>query len=324
MISTLKKCYTEAGIAGKFRLLHKAHVELIIRATGLATKVHVFIVDLESFKRYASPNKLQIAFAQIFQDLGHENYQIHLIKQELSGEAWDVQIRSLAPNIEVMFDSKEVYGNTLIPNAFIKLKTSADVSVSVIEKQPLTEQNFQKIDKNFWQYLNKSIHLSSIDQNMYTLCKKAAIFYDASYCQSPFEQDLTINHYQTLEPRDFVNACLEQIAHHNKIQKTASRFVFSACDPVQILHLLACAHRENPMEKLAYNQAIKTLEQLIPQYLLSIDALVFLTSAQLDPNLPLLALYKKYNYPIKVLTAANSDDAFRAFTDFIDTIFIKK
>ena len=192
--------YQEAGIAGKFRMLHIAHKELVLRAIGLCEHVHVFIVDLPSYKRYTTIEELQSAFRAIFASVGFTAYSLHVITEDLSGEAWDRRVLELAPNINAMFDSKELYDNILVENAFIPLKSSLDISVSAIEQYPYEAYNASLIAREFWPYMVQHIYIiGKAGTGVTMLAQKLASFYQTVYScdnNTPNEYPSTAIRYQ--------------------------------------------------------------------------------------------------------------------------------
>jgi len=178
--------YKHAGIAGKFRLLHKAHVELILRAIDYTETLHVFIVDMPQYKRYATVHELLDCFTAIFDELGYDRYELHVMKEALTGEAWDRKLLQLVPNLEAMFDSKEAYDNILLNNEFIKLSMSQDVSVTKIEQALYRSDNFSLIAEPFKQYLTKTLIINwatedaQIAADNTLLTHRISMYYDAA------------------------------------------------------------------------------------------------------------------------------------------------
>jgi len=172
--------YKNAGIAGKFRLLHKAHVELILRAMSYTETLHVFIVDLPVYQRYASIDDLIACFDTIFAHLTNQNYEIHVITEELSGLAWDKHLLELVPELEAMFDSKEPYDNILVENQFIALNMGKTVSVTNIEQALYKPENFALIAEEFKYFLTKKVVIA-YDNNAYTekLIAQVRMYFDA-------------------------------------------------------------------------------------------------------------------------------------------------
>jgi len=172
--------YKNAGIAGKFRLLHKAHVELILRAMSYTETLHVFIVDLPVYQRYASIEDLIACFDMIFAHLTDQNYEIHVMTEELSGLAWDTRLLELVPELEAMFDSKEPYDNILVQNQFIALNIGKTVSVTDIEQALYKPENFALIAEEFKCLLTKKVVIA-YDNNAYAerLIAQVRMYFDA-------------------------------------------------------------------------------------------------------------------------------------------------
>jgi hypothetical protein len=195
--------YKHAGIAGKFRLLHKAHVELILRAIDYTETLHVFIVDTPQYKRYATVDELKASFTAIFDELGYTRYELHIIKETLTGAAWDRKLLQVVPELQAMFDSKEVYGNVLLRNEFIKLSMSKDVSVTKIERALYRSDNFSLIAEPFKRYLTKTIILNwatedvqiAADNNL--LARRISMYYDAAF----YELEKMSLKQQAINPR---------------------------------------------------------------------------------------------------------------------------
>jgi len=178
--------YQHAGIAGKFRLLHKAHVELILRAVGYTQTLHVFIVDVPEYKRYATIEQLQTCFHTIFAELENTNYELHIINEELSGRAWDERLLELVPKLEAMFDSKEPYDNVLLNNEFIELALSREISVSNIEQDMYQVTNYALIAEPFKQYVTKRIEVQFEKQfEVDDLFARIQMYYNAGRQEQP-------------------------------------------------------------------------------------------------------------------------------------------
>lgn len=153
---TILKKYQHAGIAGKFRLIHLAHVELLKCASDLTEVLHIFIVDMPEYQRYCSIAELLHAFADICATIDITNYQFHIIQENVQGIAWDQKLLALVPQLEVMFDSKEQYGNLLVQNEFLKLKSASTISVTEIEEHFLEAKHTSYIAPQFLKYMKQT------------------------------------------------------------------------------------------------------------------------------------------------------------------------
>lgn len=328
--------YQEAGISGKFRLLHKAHTELLLRATGLASTIHIFIVDMPHYKRYSTIEELKQAFSKVFQKLGHTSYQLHVINQELQGEQWDEHILQLAPNIEVMFDSKEIYGNILIKNDYIELIHTKSISATSIEENPLDYLLNDLIAPEFRPYLNKKIAVSGIGSSGKTmLTKKLADLYNTTYSHSCYEYYSSVflgTSEDTYLPKDFVHISMEQTLQDKRENLQAKRFLFVDTDPIVILFKMMLYkqkhHQWSDALESGYQRAIENIETVIITHVQSVNMTVYIypehhmtDSVKKQENEMLLDLYQRFNCPIEIIRPNNYDKRFLAAIACINNQF---
>ena len=297
--------YHHAGIAGKFRLIHKAHVELILKAMSLTENLHIFIVDLPTYKRYAMIDQLINSFQEIFISLGFTNYHIHIIQEDLSGRSWDEKILSLVPELEVMFDSKETYGNILVKNEFIQLHSNGDISVSNIEKDPFERDNFYLISNAFRKYMTKKLVITGKPGVGSTvLTQKLVQYYDVtSYTR--FNEI----YHQIDDCLSCLNATFLENSVYAAVETIPNRMHLINDDPIKLLYVL-----ENETSRLVYSgkrsqeelrKAKDALTAMIPILYEHVDYYLYCTNNREDDVL--LPRYQAVVAPEKLVIIEATD-----------------
>jgi|GEM_PF-2757118 len=313
--------YKHAGIAGKFRLLHKAHIELIIRAMGYTENLHVFIVDIPEYKRYASIENLIASFEEVFHNLGFTRYQIHVIEEDLKGRAWDEKLLSLVPHLETMFDSKELYGNILVNNAFIQLNASKEISVTNIEKNLYHKENFYFIAKEFRKYINKKIVVSGTEKSgITTLTRKLGLYYNVTlYTEFNYIIDnlkAMLIKYQN----DFPQYLINRIEHISIDNATAKRMLLVNDDIIKLYwKLLQMKDKiyENQLLNTEQFEAILTeLKRYFNTFIQDVDCFIYCQATSNDK----LADFYIQTIPKEKLKIVKLEEPYKNFDYTIDVI----
>lgn len=149
------------AICGKFRIIHIAHKELMLQAIDKVDHLHIFLCDVPNIKRYASIHNTKQAITDILSKYDTP-FTIHILSPEELAAApapsiqWDRLLLSKAP-LNVIYDSKEIYGNTLIPNEYLNLFLSKSISASSIEKNPYDLAEAILIAPEFLRYMQKKV-----------------------------------------------------------------------------------------------------------------------------------------------------------------------
>lgn len=302
--------YKHAGIAGKFRLLHKAHVELILRAICYTEHLHIFIVDLPTYKRYATIDKLKQSFIEIFRQLDYPNYHIHIIKENLSGQVWDEKLLELVPTLETMFDSKEVYGNILVNNEFIKLDASSEISVTNIEQNLYDKHYFYLITKEFRQYINKKIVITGKSHSGITsLTKKLTYYYNVT---ANFDFNTVNDHIALLLAQyatEFCTYLTENVINIVQDFSVARRMLLINDDVIKLYYTLLKTETDILAQELLTPETLATiykqLEILLASFVQDIDYYIYCTDN--PQNDELLVCYQKFISPEKLAIVATND-----------------
>lgn len=234
--------YKHGAVSGKFRILHNAHKEYIIKATLEVEVLHVFIVDDPSIKRYATIKQTQAAIGKILQPLDVK-YYIHIAPYTTDMNAWDdYVINVVGHNKVMMYNSKEEYSNIKLPTGYINCDHALSISASEIEKNPLAEHNFRNIASEFTTYLNKKFVISGIDKTGKTqLATKLALMNSTQSLTNVI--DNYVNEYlggerDSFELEDFLEIISLQASEEYLLLSKAKRFLLVDNDPIQLLFVL--------------------------------------------------------------------------------------
>jgi hypothetical protein len=280
----MTKEYNHVGISGKFRMLHQAHVELLIRAINISENVHIFIVDVPKYVRFSTVPELKKAFEILLKQLAFTNYEIHIINEELDSLSWDKKVLELVPKMEVMIDSKESYGNQLVGNKYIKLNHSLNISVSSIENDVYEFDKYQQISNAFKPFVNRIVPIIDSADNLQLLAK-LALFYSAEYQYFVVENS----------PNIFQKLLLNL--------PSSQRFLFTNIDPIYFLYL--------------FNRSEIEITKLIELKSKFTASVLFN-----DVDVKLLELYDKYNWNYTLIERKSTvDDQFMNYIDIVNAQF---
>ncbi|MGL4662919.1 MAG: AAA family ATPase, partial [Culicoidibacterales bacterium] len=235
------------AICGKFRIIHVAHKELMIQAMGKVDHLHIFVCDVANIKRYASILETKIAIGEILKKYDTP-FTIHVLSpQELidspaPSPEWDRLLLSKAGQIDVIFDSKEVYGNTLLHNEYINLFSSKKISASDIEKNPYGDYEANLIAPEFMRFMNKKVVLTGIEScGKTTMAKKLADFFHTTYSEEygKYYSNEELGSIESCyQPKDFVHIANSQLLQDKLKNKKAHRMLIVDTDPIVTLFYL--------------------------------------------------------------------------------------
>jgi hypothetical protein len=156
--------YKTGAICGKFRIVHHAHRELIFVAAQKVQKLNIFVCDEKNINRIMPLEKTIKVLSEIAKKAKIE-YKIHVLSSEELNQAdtdhkWDQLLLSKDNQLEVVFDSKEAYGNVILNNEYINLPlASKNMSVTKIEADLFALDNFYLISPEAIKILKVSINI---------------------------------------------------------------------------------------------------------------------------------------------------------------------
>lgn len=293
-------------VAGKFRILHTAHKELLKCAiTEEIDELHVIINNPKDVQRHANVYELAQAISEILRDY-RKKYYIHIstynssISSEAYDQLWDKEVINLvsktksdkvSPKEIVVYNSKENYSNSLIDNHYLNLNTDLSLSASLIEKNLYADSMYKLISPEFARYLNKKYVISGIESSgKTTMASRLADHYDTTFIEEVgrfYNGDYLggSSYFEAVyKPEDFLNIAIKQLIQDFDLNLTAKRLVFIDSDPVITLRLLMfykSYYQEidmwsDELEK-DYLLTVKQLEQLIKG--LKVDKVILLKPA---------------------------------------------
>lgn len=322
------KQYKAGIVSGKFRLLHKAHKELMTRATlENIDELYIVIINSPNIKRYSSIAELRIAIGNMMKGIDMK-YSVIISNQEFSSiEALEKFIIEKVGHDDIlMFDSKDKHPNILLDNKFINCSASINISSSQIEANPYRIDNYENIAKEFMPYINKKVILSGTESTGKTqFCKKLSNIYNTTYSPEVgrfYGDDLLGRDDEAYTPKDFVFIAMEQIKQDKLINLEAKRCLFVDTDPFVTMRFLKSYYQEYQSRSLIteefekeYDDAMRMLDTVCKTY--RYDYVFLLT-----PNVPyvedglrwkqsqaelntrfkeLQAIYDKYNVDYNII-----------------------
>ncbi len=230
------------AVSGKFRILHNAHKEYILKATLYVDVLHIFIVDDPTIERYSSVGETKKAIIQMLKGIEIE-YYIHIAPKINSMLEWDEYvIKLLGTTKVVMFNSKEEYSNVKLQTGYINCQHALSISASEIEKNPYLEHNFKNIASEYRPFLNYKIAISGIENCGKTqMIRKIAKIYQTAASEDMYKNYLehNFNNENTeLTLREYGKICAEQQISNEQANKKANRFVIIDNDYAMLLNKL--------------------------------------------------------------------------------------
>lgn len=260
------KKYKVGVVSGKFRLLHKAHKEVIVRATlENIEKLVIVIHDLKGIERYSTIAELRIAIGEILKDIDME-YEIIICKEEFSNiKKWEqFVIEKVGHNDILMFNSKEDYENILLDNMYINCKNALSVSATKIEQNPYDINSYEQISKEFMPYINKKIVISGVESSGKTqisikLSKALNTVYSPEYGRTYASKYLGADD-EAFMPKDFVFIAQNQLNQDRKVNKEARRALIVDTDSYVTLRFLKSYYEEYEKRGLITEEFLKEYE----------------------------------------------------------------
>ncbi len=273
------KQYKVGVVSGKFRLLHKAHKELLTRATlENIDELCIVIINSPEMKRYSSISELRIAIGNMMKDIDM-SYSIVISENEFADieQLEDFIIENVGHDDILMFDSKDSHANIKLDNKFITCSASINISSSQIEANPYRIDNYENIAKEFMPYINKKVILSGTESTGKTqFCKKLSNIYNTTYSPEVgrFYGELELgSDDDAYTPKDFVFIAMEQLKQDKQLNLEAKRCLFVDTDPFVTLRFLHSYYEEyvtrgliTPEFEKEYNDAVSMLDNLCKTY----------------------------------------------------------
>lgn len=329
------------AICGKFRIIHVAHKELMIQAMGKVDHLHIFVCDVPHLKRYATILETKIAIGEILKKYDTP-FTIYTLSPEELADApapspeWDRLLLSKAGHIDIIFDSKEVYGNTLIHNEYINLFSSKKISASDIEKNPYGSYESSLIAPEFMRFMNKKIVLTGIEScGKTTVAKKLSDFFHTTYSEEYgkyYSKDELGSIESCYQPKDFVHIANSQLLQDKSKNKSAHRMLIVDTDPIVTLFYLELYKSDIMLDgnvsEEDYQKAYAELVEKCRNY--TADLFIYLTpkvkfiqdgtrlvpdeARRIKLNEHLQDLYAQFNIPLTIIDSIEYNDR------FIDTV----
>lgn len=266
-------------ISGKFRLLHKAHKEVMTRATlEDIEELYIIVINPSHIKRNSTITELRIAIGNMMADIDMK-YTIVVTDREYNEitEFEQFIIDQVGHDDIIMFDSKSNYHNVRLANKFITCSASINISSSQIEASPYRMDNYENIAKEFMPYINKKVILSGTESTGKTqFCKKLSNIYNTTYSPEVgrFYGDLVLGHDdEAYTPKDFVFIAMEQLKQDKALNNEAKRCLFVDTDPFVTMRFLHSYYQEyqirgliTPEFEREYEDAVSMLDTLCKTY----------------------------------------------------------
>lgn len=242
------------AVSGKFRILHNAHKEYIIKATLEVDELHVFIVDDPKIIRYATIKETQIAIGEILKHIDID-YYIHIAPYTLDMLEWDnYVIKTVGHSNITMYNSKEEYTNIKLKTGYINCTHSLSISASEIEKNPYKELNFRNIAREYMPYLNKKIVISGIESCGKTeMAKKISMIFDTEFSREYgryYADECLGGEDDAYDAIDFEKIAIKQMVQDEKKNRLAKRFLVVDTDPIVTLRFLDAYYQEYKERKI--------------------------------------------------------------------------
>lgn len=255
-----KKKHRFGVIAGKFRLLHKAHKEFMIHAmTEEIEELHIIICDNANYDRYSTIEELKQAISEILREY-ERPYYFHIYTEggdtteEVSSEEWDEAVIKFVASTKggrvdkeeiVIYNSKEAYANVLIANKYLEITQKVSISATELEKNPYKDEHYLNIAPEFARYMNKKYAISGIESSGKTqMCIRLENMFDTKFSEEAgryySEKYLGGSKYFSglYEPKDFPLIAMKQIIQDKDVNLESKRMVFLDSDPVVTLRFL--------------------------------------------------------------------------------------
>lgn len=335
-------------VSGRFRLIHKAHKEVITRATlEKIDELCIVVIDSPQTKRYSTISELRIAFGNILQHIDMK-YQILILQEKITSttQLEDLIIDHYQHRNIVMFDSRVKYQNQQLENKFIDCPLSSKITTASIEENPYEISNYENIATEFMPYINRKIVLSGTESSGKTqFCKKLSNIYNTVY--SPEVGRFYGNHFlggddEAYSPKDFVFIAIEQMKQDRLLNQDAKRCLFVDTDPFVTLRFLTSYYQEYAARGLLtpefikeYDDAKQMLDSVCNTYRCDLILLLAPNVKYVDDGLrwqqsqdernqrfqELVAIYDYYKMPYVIIDESGYQARFAAVEKQLETYF---
>lgn len=148
-------------VSGKFRIFHKGHKDVILKATQYdIDKLAIIIHDQKSVKRYSSLEDLILCIKDVLKDCDIK-YEIIVTRDDYSDfENWEEFILKTFDGDDIlMFNSKENYKNIKLKNTYINCDVDINMSASDIEINPFCHKSNNEIADEFKPFFKNRLNL---------------------------------------------------------------------------------------------------------------------------------------------------------------------
>ncbi len=148
-------------VSGKFRIFHKGHRDVILKAIQCdIDKLVIIIHNQKEVKRYSTIEELKKSIQEVLKDSDKEYEIVYTTKEFIEFEDWENYVLEKFKGHDIlMFNSKEDYQNIKLNNTFINCDVPLNLSASDIEKDPFNEENYESICNEFQCFLKKRVNV---------------------------------------------------------------------------------------------------------------------------------------------------------------------
>ncbi len=148
-------------VSGKFRIFHKGHKDVILKAIQCdIDKLVIVIHNQKSVKRYSTIEELKKSIKEVLKDANKDYEIIYTTKDFNDFDDWEEYILNKFKGWDIlMFNSKEDYQNIKLNNTFINCDVPLSLSASNIEEDPFKEENYNNIPKEFNKFVKKRVNV---------------------------------------------------------------------------------------------------------------------------------------------------------------------
>ncbi len=148
-------------VSGKFRIFHKGHKDVILKASKYdIDKLIVIIHDQKNIKRYSTIKELENTIHNVLKNEKIEYEIVYTSKEFKNFDIWEDYILEKFEGWDIlMFNSKENYKNIKLKNTFINCDVPLTMSASNIEESPFSKENSNYIAEEFKPFLKRRVNL---------------------------------------------------------------------------------------------------------------------------------------------------------------------
>lgn len=335
--------YGVGVVAGRFRILHKAHKELILKAYSLCDTLHIIINDDHTIDRIGTIEDIRISIAKVLQGVGghgtRPQFHIHVV-DNLSGLEWDQKVLELVPDMEVIFNSKEDYCNEILVSEYLNLRSSQDISASQIESDFINNRHL--IAHEYRPVINKKIVITGIEScGKTSLVQKLASYYDTIYSGEygrTYSDEFMGLDEDSFTAHDFTFIAMEQIMQNKRMNQEANGLLFIDSDTVVTKYYMGLyGELKAGFDRDAFIQDVALIDAIIANYADDIDMVIYLEpnvqfvddglrflaedDARRIRNQELKDMYAHHGIELIILENKDYDETFYQAIDLIDKTF---